>query len=451
MTPPVGITPGSPQPAGTGLALNSGTAALTGTTSSGQVDFRSLFSPGETLDARVISLDGGKLALEMKGTRLTAETELDLKPGQLIKAQVEQVDQGRVYLKLLSPTEAADSSSKNILRGLGLNSDSQENRQALEQLLKSGLPVNRDNVALLAQAMRIFGADKAGGIAALLSFSGSLSATTALVMEAATREPALLATALAGALLELAEKTRANPSSRDTSSRILELLGKGLRQGDPLALFREAGIGLESRLAGQLTEGQGVQGRSNSSETITPGLRQEIMALLLQEQTDQRELQAMAGKALFLLDALSMAAGRQDDEILMAFPWVSQGEAAHFQIRVKGRVDRNGSFSVDPENCNISLSVDMSALGRVSASLAVYGESLKVTLQADHGAQIQALRDDAELLRQALETCGGYRLSSIDFLSAPSEPSLPGRAGESDSQGRNRDTDSQLVTIDIRI
>lgn len=435
-----------------GSALQSGQQAssLQGTSPASQIsDYTSLFSKGEIVEGTILSTSNGRAEVEFKGVQLTADSGLQLKSGQQIRAMVEDVDAGKVHLRLLDSSAEMASAEGRILKGLGLDSMSAENRAALQQLLESGVPATRENISLLASAINLFGQDRAAGVASLMAMAGPVSATTALLMEAASRDPSLIAAALARILIRLtgqstAEEKAEGAKATGLSEKIAALIGRGI-QSNPIEFLDKLGIGYENALARKLLNFSDDQTQGNSDK-LRGGLRGELLEQLKSGNLTDQTFRESAGKALFLLDVLGISTLPENDEMTIAFPWMFGQNSGAMTMKVRGRAARDGTFRLDPDNCEVNLELEMSSLGHVGIGILMVDSALRVVIRAGDSEELKALEAESEFLVRALEQSQRYRVASLDFRIQSD------KSGEDSGKGDViKDVPGSGVSLDIRI
>ncbi|HHW61666.1 MAG TPA: hypothetical protein GX404_07160 [Syntrophomonadaceae bacterium] len=120
-----------------------------------------LLNKGELLRGQVHSVaEDGLLTLFIKGRLIEASTEVFVRPGQQLLLLVDEVIDGKVYLKMAPPEARVDFERDKItanLRNLGIRADDDTIKMA-QKLLANNLPVTRENLSTLRQYLTFMGA-----------------------------------------------------------------------------------------------------------------------------------------------------------------------------------------------------------------------------------------------------------------------------------------------------
>ncbi|WP_338543153.1 DNA ligase [Paenibacillus tundrae] len=112
---------------------------------------------GQVVRGSVLSVsdDGGDAVLQIQGVQVRAKLETPLRPGETTLLQVQpQGENGVTVMKPLANTlsELPQASLNNLLQEVGL-SDTKGNRELLLAMQRSGLPLTKDNVAMIQNMM----------------------------------------------------------------------------------------------------------------------------------------------------------------------------------------------------------------------------------------------------------------------------------------------------------
>ncbi|MDR6722346.1 hypothetical protein J2W91_000794 [Paenibacillus amylolyticus] len=112
---------------------------------------------GQVVRGSVLSVsnDGGDAVLQIQGVQVRAKLETPLRPGETTLLQVQpQGENGITVMKPLANTlaELPQASLNNLLQEVGL-SDTKGNRELLLAMQRSGLPLTKDNVAMIQNMM----------------------------------------------------------------------------------------------------------------------------------------------------------------------------------------------------------------------------------------------------------------------------------------------------------
>ncbi|MCP1183550.1 DNA ligase [Paenibacillus sp. 1781tsa1] len=112
---------------------------------------------GQVVRGSVISVsdDGGDAVLQIQGVQVRAKLETPLRPGETTLLQVQPPgENGITVMKPLAGTlaELPQASLNNLLQDVGLP-DTKGNRELLLAMQRSGLPLTKDNVAMVQNMM----------------------------------------------------------------------------------------------------------------------------------------------------------------------------------------------------------------------------------------------------------------------------------------------------------
>ncbi|MDT0122251.1 DNA ligase [Paenibacillus sp. RRE4] len=112
---------------------------------------------GQVVRGSVVSVsdDGGEAVLQIQGVQVRAKLETPLRPGETTLLQVQPPgENGITVMKPVagSLAELPQASLNNLLQEVGLG-DTKENRELLLAMQRSGLPLTKDNVAMVQNMM----------------------------------------------------------------------------------------------------------------------------------------------------------------------------------------------------------------------------------------------------------------------------------------------------------
>ncbi|PQP80592.1 DNA ligase [Paenibacillus sp. PCH8] len=112
---------------------------------------------GQVVRGSVVSVsdDGGDAVLQIQGVQVRAKLETPLRPGETTLLQVQAPgENGTTVMKPMAGTlaELPQASLNNLLQEVGLP-DTKGNRELLLAMQRSGLPLTKDNVALVQNMM----------------------------------------------------------------------------------------------------------------------------------------------------------------------------------------------------------------------------------------------------------------------------------------------------------
>lgn len=108
---------------------------------------------GQVVRGSVLSVsdDGGEAVLQIQGVQVRAKLETPLRPGETTLLQVQpQGENGITVMKPMANalSELPQASLNNLLQEVGL-SDTKGNRELLLAMQRSGVPLTKDNVAMI--------------------------------------------------------------------------------------------------------------------------------------------------------------------------------------------------------------------------------------------------------------------------------------------------------------
>ncbi|WP_127536275.1 DNA ligase [Paenibacillus illinoisensis] len=114
---------------------------------------------GQVVRGSVVSVseDGGEAVLQIQGVQVRAKLETPLRPGETTLLQVQPPgENGVTVMKPLAGTlsELPQASLNNLLQEVGLP-DTKGNRELLLAMQRSGLPLTKDNVAMVQSMMTV--------------------------------------------------------------------------------------------------------------------------------------------------------------------------------------------------------------------------------------------------------------------------------------------------------
>ncbi|MEK3828297.1 hypothetical protein [Paenibacillus sp. FSL K6-1558] len=112
---------------------------------------------GQVVRGSVVSVsdDGGEAVLQIQGVQVRAKLETPLRPGETTLLQVQPPgENGITVMKPVagSLAELPQASLNNLLQEVGL-ADTKDNRELLLAMQRSGLPLTKDNVAMVQNMM----------------------------------------------------------------------------------------------------------------------------------------------------------------------------------------------------------------------------------------------------------------------------------------------------------
>ncbi|WP_433752740.1 DNA ligase [Paenibacillus amylolyticus] len=112
---------------------------------------------GQVVRGSVVSVsdDGGEAVLQIQGVQVRAKLETPLRPGETTLLQVQPPgENGITVMKPMagSLAELPQASMNNLLKDVGLP-DTKGNRELLLAMQRSGLPLTKDNVAMVQNMM----------------------------------------------------------------------------------------------------------------------------------------------------------------------------------------------------------------------------------------------------------------------------------------------------------
>ena len=120
------------------------------------------FNYGEILKGQVSEIkDNGLISIFIKGKLIEAATEVMVNKGQQLFLMVDDVKDGKVLLKVLTPELLSKIENTNIaanLRDIGVTADN-DNLAMAKKLIQHNLPVTPDMLKNMARAVNLLGAN----------------------------------------------------------------------------------------------------------------------------------------------------------------------------------------------------------------------------------------------------------------------------------------------------
>ena len=363
---------------------------------------------GQTIQARVVDeLSTGRWAIRFMGHTLIAESRLALRPGQVVDTRVHEV--GPPLMLSISGRPGSESAAViTALQQLGLEADA-PNHAILSALIRNGLPVERQEVQALREFLTALGnsplLDDLDELIDRILFlrSKGVPVTPDTLTAFWSSAPSGTLGALFEGLTDLmraldrrvGERTRANVADvlRVLSEAPDSLDAEGVKQ-----LLKHLGIDLESRIA----SGKPIASLKavllellSAGSNLTPGEQDQLSDLV---------------RFLNTLQASSLP-GEGSDPLTFQIPIVNGQTMSTADIQIS-RGGKNGS--IDPKRLSLSISVTLSALGRVRIDLSSYNGLNTCGVNVENQKTLDWMDQDADALKEALER-SGYPVPDIRF------------------------------------
>ena len=336
---------------------------------------------GQSLEARVLQrLSDGRWTVRFMGHNLVAESFHSLLPGQIVHAKVQSL--GPPLILSLSGDSGSESASiARALQDLGLLDDNL-NRAIIKGLISKGLAVDlqsirdlRDLYIALGLSPDISDLEELDELVARILFlqGKGVPVTPDAISSYLSRLPAGVLGGLIEGLAELLRSFRSTPippSLRDVLENLQpsKLSGNGLRE-----FLNGLGIDIEGRLASWIASG---------GKEIPGGIDTSLKLLLLRFQTELTGLDAS------LLDA------------------THRNILTNLQDRLSETLHFLDTIQVDPENLNLTLSVDLTGLGPVKVHLIVVQGRASCNIHVADQERSDFLQTITADLERSLERCG---------------------------------------------
>jgi hypothetical protein len=395
-------------------------------------------SKGQVLEARVLDrLPGERWAVRFLGHTFVAESRLTLFPGQIAQTRVDSLGPPLI-LSLLGGSGSEASALKRALADLGLK-DEVLNRAIVKSLMARGLPVTREGVQALRDALvgsglavgreDVEGLEEAVARAVFLRSQG-LPVTLETLGATLSQVPAGTLGGLIEGLATLLRSLRLPGTSRRELQRLSERVSGTVLKAETLTgealkkALDSLGLDLEGQLASWITAG-----KAGLAEGLDGTLRAVLLALqarlrghdegALDDATraSVHSILSRTTEALQALDTLQAAdlPSSTRESIHLQIPLLADGRVTTADLRITYREDEGGGQRVDPDNVQLSLSVELAGLGPLRLGLSVHGGRATCHIRAADEARAAVLEEHASELESALEGCG-YAVSSVRCL-----------------------------------
>ncbi len=355
------------------------------------------------------------------GHNLVAESFHSLLPGQIVHAKVQSV--GPPLILSLSGDSGSESASiARALQDLGLLDDNL-NRAIIKGLISKGLAVDlqsirdlRDLYIALGLSPDISDLEELDELVARILFlqGKGVPVTPDAISSYLSRLPAGVLGGLIEGLAELLRSFRSTPippSLRDVLENLQpsKLSGNGLRE-----FLNGLGIDIEGRLASWIASG---------GKGIPGGIDTSLKLLLLRFQTELTgldaslldathrniltNLQDRLSEALHFLDTIQVTnlPSPNSPAVHLQIPFLLDGSMRTADLEISGDGQRQGS-QVDPENLNLTLSVDLTGLGPVKVHLIVVQGRASCNIHVADQERSDFLQTITADLERSLERCG---------------------------------------------
>lgn len=350
------------------------------------------------------------------GHTLITESRLALRPGQVIDTRIHEV--GPPLMLSISGRSGSESAAVSAaLQKLSLEADA-PNHAILSALIRNGLPVERQEVQALREFLNALGnnplLDDLNELIDRILFlrSKGVPVTPDTLTAFWSSAPPGTLGALFEGLTDLmrALDRRVGEHTRASVNDVLRVLGEvpdsldaeGVKQ-----LLKYLGIDLESRIA----TGKPIASLKavllellSTGSNLTPGEQGQLSDLV---------------RFLNTIQATSLP-GDGSDPLAFQIPIVNGQTISTADIQIS-RGGKNGS--TDPKRLSLSVSVTLTALGRVRIDLSSYDGLNTCGVSVENQKTLYWMEQDADALKEALER-SGYPVPDIRFRVDTKGPTL---------------------------
>ena len=327
-----------------------------------------------------------------------------------------------LILSLSGDSGSESASIARALQDLGLLDDNL-NRAIIKGLISKGLAVDlqsirdlRDLYIALGLSPDISDLEELDELVARILFlqGKGVPVTPDAISSYLSRLPAGVLGGLIEGLAELLRSFRSTPippSLRDVLENLQpsKLSGNGLRE-----FLTGLGIDIEGRLASWIASG---------GKGIPSGINTSLKLLLLRFQTELTgldaslldathrniltNLQDRLSETLHFLDTIQVTnlPSPNRPEVHLQIPFLLDGSMRTADLEISGDGQRQGS-QVDPENLNLTLSVDLTGLGPVKVHLIVVQGRASCNIHVADQERSDFLQTITADLERSLERCG---------------------------------------------
>jgi len=225
---------------------------------------------GEVLQAQVQDVgDDGLVTIVVKGKQIEAATEVPVKAGQQLMLVVDDVRNGKTYLKVVTPEmmnkiENANISASLLEMGIAAKEDTV---QLARKLLQYNLPVNQNNLVELNKSIKMLGGMNARNLEiATFALSQGISGKAALDSLAQFLSPQSDTAKLVPVLGRIMDILANNPGLLEENSSATQLKPSAGQLPSELA----------TKTAQSPASNQALSGQSAELEGLTPGSNKTI-------------------------------------------------------------------------------------------------------------------------------------------------------------------------------
>jgi len=349
------------------------------------VPSRMTFSPGQWLQAEVVSVADDTAVLDFQVVSMRVRPLVPLAEGARLLLQVVSTTPEQILLRLFEPADIAGGNLRHLLEQIGVQATG-ENQQAALALLQAGLSPSSEDLALILQATRSGVAEDLQEAALVRALGLPLtSEVLAALREKSTAIGALWQKLLSDLPDESAPALHALPVTLEVA------------KGSLVAALRQTILAL---------------GRSMEHKLLhaSPEWTNDLKASLLQAIRDG----AGASDLLRLLHSQQFVNLPRPDQthpfLYFQFPVCFPEGMCTAQLRI----ERDGEGGLEGDGAlKATFRVDTVHLGTLQASLTLLKSTLACEIRCAHPAAARLIRKAADALRQSLALGGKYTVASV--------------------------------------
>ncbi|MBN2208591.1 MAG: hypothetical protein JW759_04780 [Candidatus Coatesbacteria bacterium] len=334
-------------------------------------------SVGDVLKGDVLKiLPDGRALISFKGVNVVARPRVALSAGEQIFAQVQTLG-SEIRLGLLSKQAKLQS---EFLRTLGQAWQSNASMGKLADLLATAAATLRSANALRSSEMSIIdrmlallGPRESADSASIADRLTSLARSLGLMHEASIARAIAIGTPI------ILLKRQLQKSLKPNLEKLVAMVSK--------------------RLAGEVRD---AKTRANLERLLS----------LCADLYDNIEFQQLANHFL----------GQRGAQLYMQLPLLWMGESGIVELLVRSKKEDTKNGRIDPDHCQVSLLIDLSALGRIKALAAVNEASVSCLFATESKEVREFVVQHSELLAGGLQAVG---FKAADVKAVVSAEPLP--------------------------
>jgi len=346
-------------------------------------------SEGEILTGRVLQAAGERSYLaRLQGRTLLLKSDLPLRPGQALTVRVGQGKAG-LELEVLKIEGGRQTESASPAPPSALSAPIESSVAAvLQRALSTGETLGGRVTALSDQIAQLLNSPQGRSLPS--DILQALRAIKLPILSAAGGE-------VAAELMQLISALGLN-----LEADLAKLLGRGVRKLEEGNLDS---LGLKWKVMRLISvlESSDVDAESSA---LLKEIIQEARGLLKSLEQIQAQNARFSNASYLFLE--------------LPFAPIEGFERARLEIFYK---KRNDGKEIDPDNCSVAFTLDMSRLGRVRVWLAVRDGRVSGTIETKDGKTADFLRAETESLDEALEAQGyeaaGFQVAEKSVASEP--------------------------------